>query len=89
MPPRKRIASRTNSRRGDPIAAVEEFLADNGVDFVRFEQSDTHGIALEYAPRATLDALRETDSIFYSGTRPRRGGRRGGRDRLSGVARLS
>ena len=29
----------------EPIAALEERLAADGVEFVRFEQSDTHGIS--------------------------------------------
>lgn len=32
-------------RRLDPIARLERALSSDGIDFVRFEQSDTHGIA--------------------------------------------
>jgi len=40
MPPRKPTARKT-----DPLAALEKRIAADGVEFVRFEQSDTHGIA--------------------------------------------
>src|SRR5581483_12288163 len=36
---------RTNKPPRDPIAAVEKQIAANEIEFVRFEQSDTHGIA--------------------------------------------
>ncbi len=45
MPARKRTPSRTLARRADPIAAAEKQLAAHDIEFVRFEQSDTHGIA--------------------------------------------
>ena len=38
-------AKRAGTRRVDPIAAVEKQIAADGVEFVRFEQTDTHGIA--------------------------------------------
>ena len=38
-------AKRTAARKIDPIAAVEKQIAADGVEFVRFEQTDTHGIA--------------------------------------------
>jgi glutamine synthetase len=38
MPPRK-------STKTDPVAAVERRIAADRVEFVRFEQSDTHGIS--------------------------------------------
>src|SRR6185295_15235165 len=40
MPPRK-----TTSRKTTPLAALEKKMAADGVEFVRFEQSDTHGIS--------------------------------------------
>jgi glutamine synthetase len=40
MPPRKPTARKT-----DPLTALEKQLAADRVDFVRFEQSDTHGIS--------------------------------------------
>ena len=40
MPPRKRT-----SRKTTPLAALEKQMAVDGVEFVRFEQSDTHGIS--------------------------------------------
>jgi glutamine synthetase len=40
MPSRK-----TTSGRTAPLAALEKRMAADGIDFVRFEQSDTHGIS--------------------------------------------
>src|SRR5512132_763968 len=40
MPPRK-----TTSRKTTPLAALEKQIAADNVEFVRFEQSDTHGIS--------------------------------------------
>jgi glutamine synthetase len=40
MPPRK-----TTARKATPLAALEKQMAADGVEFVRFEQSDTHGIS--------------------------------------------
>jgi glutamine synthetase len=40
MPSRKTTARKTN-----PLAALEKKMAADGVEFVRFEQSDTHGIS--------------------------------------------
>jgi len=40
MPPRK-----TTSRKTTPLAALEKKIVADGVEFVRFEQSDTHGIS--------------------------------------------
>src|SRR6266540_7042457 len=40
MPPRKSTARKTT-----PLAALEKQMAADGVEFVRFEQSDTHGIS--------------------------------------------
>jgi glutamine synthetase len=40
MPPRK-----TTSRNTMPLAALQKQMAADGVEFVRFEQSDTHGIS--------------------------------------------
>ena len=40
MPPRK-----TTSRKTTPLAIVEKKMAADEVEFVRFEQSDTHGIS--------------------------------------------
>jgi glutamine synthetase len=40
MPPRK-----TTSRKTTPLAALEKQMAADDVEFVRFEQSDTHGIS--------------------------------------------
>ncbi len=40
MPPRK-----TTARKTTPLAAIEKQMASDGVEFVRFEQSDTHGIS--------------------------------------------
>src|SRR6266498_4407675 len=40
MPPRK-----STSRKTTPLAALEKQMAADGVEFVRFEQSDTHGIS--------------------------------------------
>jgi glutamine synthetase len=40
MPPRK-----TTPRKTTPLAALEKQMAADGVEFVRFEQSDTHGIS--------------------------------------------
>jgi len=40
MPPRKTTARKTTS-----LAALEKQMASDGVEFVRFEQSDTHGIS--------------------------------------------
>lgn len=45
MPPAKRRTTKMRSRAADPITTVESQLASNGTEFVRFEQSDTHGIA--------------------------------------------
>src|SRR5581483_7237022 len=42
MPSRK---TKTAARARDPITAVEKQIAANEIEFVRFEQSDTHGIA--------------------------------------------
>lgn len=41
MPARKK----STQRNSDPIATLEKQLAARDIDFVRFEQSDTHGIA--------------------------------------------
>ena len=41
MPTRNPKASRSR----DTLAAVEKQIANNHIEFVRFEQSDTHGIA--------------------------------------------
>jgi len=38
-------AKKATTRRGDPIGALEKRMAADGVEFVRFEQTDTHGIA--------------------------------------------
>jgi len=38
-------AKKSTTRRGDPIGALEKRMAADGVEFVRFEQTDTHGIA--------------------------------------------
>src|ERR1051325_7400079 len=40
MPSRKSIVRKTT-----PLAALEKQMAADGVEFVRFEQSDTHGIS--------------------------------------------
>src|SRR5690242_15986898 len=40
MPSRK-----TTARKTDPFAALEKKMAADGVEFVRFEQTDTHGIS--------------------------------------------
>ena len=40
MPPRK-----TTSRKTTPLAILEKKMAADEVEFVRFEQSDTHGIS--------------------------------------------
>lgn len=40
MPPR-----RTAVRKTDPLSALEKKFVADGVEFVRFEQSDTHGIS--------------------------------------------
>ncbi len=40
MPPRKSTARKTT-----PLAVLEKQMATDGVEFVRFEQSDTHGIS--------------------------------------------
>jgi glutamine synthetase len=40
MPSRK-----TTARKTTPLAALEKRMAADGVEFVRFEQSDTHGIS--------------------------------------------
>src|SRR5262249_38966388 len=40
MSPRRAIA-----RKGDPLTALERRMAEDKVEFVRFEQSDTHGIS--------------------------------------------
>jgi len=40
MPSRK-----TTARKTTPLAALEKKMAADGVEFVRFEQSDTHGIS--------------------------------------------
>ena len=40
MPPRK-----TTTRKTSPLAALEKQIAADGIEFVRFEQSDTHGIS--------------------------------------------
>ena len=40
MPPRKPVARKT-----DPLSALEKKISADGVEFVRFEQSDTHGIS--------------------------------------------
>lgn len=40
MPPRK-----TTARKTTPLATLEKQMATDGVEFVRFEQSDTHGIS--------------------------------------------
>lgn len=45
MPPPRLKSRRTTSRRTDPITALEKQIATNEIDFVRFEQSDTHGIS--------------------------------------------
>ena len=37
--------AKSKARTVDPIAAVEKRIAADGIDFVRFEQTDTHGIA--------------------------------------------
>ena len=39
------MAAPETQTTGEPIAALEERLAADGVEFVRFEQSDTHGIS--------------------------------------------
>jgi glutamine synthetase len=41
MPPRKTRAA----RRIDPISSVKRQIAVSGVEFIRFEQTDTHGIS--------------------------------------------
>lgn len=41
MPGRKTAAP----RKTDPLAALEAQMEDDAIDFVRFEQSDTHGIS--------------------------------------------
>ena len=38
-------AKKATTRRVDPIGALEKRMAADGVEFVRFEQTDTHGIA--------------------------------------------
>ncbi len=38
-------AKKAATRRIDPIAALEKRMTADGVEFVRFEQTDTHGIA--------------------------------------------
>src|SRR5512143_3117247 len=35
----------SKTRPTDPLAALEKRLAADGIDFVRFEQTDTHGIS--------------------------------------------
>src|SRR5262250_1080738 len=40
MSPRRAIA-----RKSDPLTALERRMAEDKVEFVRFEQSDTHGIS--------------------------------------------
>src|SRR5262245_21923256 len=40
MPPRKSAAAKT-----DPLTALERRMAADQIEFVRFEQSDTHGIS--------------------------------------------
>src|SRR5919206_507393 len=40
MPPRK-----TTARSKTPLASLQKQIAADGVEFVRFEQSDTHGIS--------------------------------------------
>ena len=37
--------STKSAHNADPIAALEARMAADGVEFVRFEQSDTHGIS--------------------------------------------
>jgi glutamine synthetase len=38
-------SSKTTARKTTPLAALEKKIAADGVEFVRFEQSDTHGIS--------------------------------------------
>lgn len=45
MSPQKKPVTRTTARAADPIAAAVKELERDEIEFVRFEQSDTHGIA--------------------------------------------
>ena len=38
-------ARKTAARQTDPIVAIERRMDEDGIDFVRFEQTDTHGIS--------------------------------------------
>jgi glutamine synthetase len=38
-------AKKATARAVDPINVMEKRLATDGIEFVRFEQTDTHGIA--------------------------------------------